>query len=400
MITVEEALKLVLAQTKDFGIEKLPLLHSIGRILAEPVLADRDFPPFNRVTMDGIAINYEQFAQGKRQYAIEGIHAAGSKAVTLADEANCIEVMTGAVLPANTDVVIPYEQCLISVGVAIVTAEKINKDQNIHKAGSDAREGVVLVEKYEKITPAVISILASVGRAFVEVLRLPKVAICSTGEELVDIEQVPEPHQIRRSNLYAIAAALIPLGIDVIMDHLPDQPEQMKLQVAQLMGRNDVILFSGAVSKGKFDYLPQVLADLGLQTVFHKVAQKPGKPLLFGIFNKGPVVFGFPGNPASTFVCFYIFFLPWLRASMHLKQQSLTAILQKEIFFKPNLDYHLLVQISIIDGCINALPVENTNSGDMVALVKAHGVITLPAEKQIFLKGEAFIFTSFSNNHL
>jgi molybdopterin molybdotransferase len=400
MISVKKALELVLEQTRNFGVEQVSLLGSSGRVLAEPVLADRDFPPFDRVTMDGIAINYDSFRQGQQRYKIENIHAAGSPVITLGNHENCIEVMTGAVLPVNTDVVIPYEQCEISNGVATLNVEKINKYQNIHKAGSDAKEGVVLVDKYEKITPAVAAILASVGRSFVDVLRLPRVAICSTGEELVDIEQTPETHQVRRSNLYAIAAALVPLGIDVTIDHLPDEPGQMKTQVTQLMEHNDVMLFSGAVSKGKFDYLPQVLSDLGMQTVFHKVAQKPGKPLLFGTFSNGPVVFGFPGNPASTFACFHLFFVPWLRSALHSKTKELSAILKREIIFKPNLDYHLLVETSIEDGCIHALPVENTNSGDMVALVKAAGLITLPAERDIFYKDEVFIFTSFSNNYL
>ncbi|HEX8460315.1 MAG TPA: hypothetical protein VF623_02750, partial [Segetibacter sp.] len=209
MISVAEALALVVDNNREFGIEKIDLLESTGRIIAQSVLADRDFPAFDRVTMDGIAISFDTFEQGQKSFRIEGIQPAGVAKTTLLNKNNCIEVMTGAVLPANTDVVIPYEQCEINESLATVTTNKITHFQNIHIQGSDAKAGDVLVEKFEKISPAIAGILASVGLAKVEVLRLPAIAICSTGEELVDIEQEPEPHQLRRSNIYALAAALI-----------------------------------------------------------------------------------------------------------------------------------------------------------------------------------------------
>jgi len=400
MISVEEALELVLSNKKDFGTETINLLHSIGRILAQPVLADRDFPAFDRVTMDGIAISYNTFAQGQKSYTIEGIQPAGVKQTMLHNKAHCIEVMTGSVLPVNADVVIPYEQCEITNGIASLTTDKITCFQNIHNQGSDAKAGDVLIEKFEKITPAIAGILASVGLSDVEVLRLPALAICSTGEELVDIEQIPESHQVRKSNIYALATALISEGIQVTIDHLPDEPAQMKGQIKQLIATHDAILFSGAVSKGKFDYLPGVLSDLDMKLIFHKVAQKPGKPFLFGKFDNGPIVFGFPGNPVSTFACFYIFFYAWLKASLHQKSATGSAILDKDIRFTANLDYHVLVKTTFKNGVLYASPVSGTNSGDLVSIGKADGLITLPRNKELFKAGEVFRFIPFCRNGL
>jgi molybdopterin molybdotransferase len=400
MISVEEALELVLANKREFGREYVSLLHATGRILAQPVLADRDFPAFDRVTMDGIAINYNSYKHGQRTFVIENVQAAGARQLMLENISNCIEVMTGAVLPVNTDVVIPYEQCEIKDGMATVTTETITKFQNIHKQGSDAAAGIVLIRAYETITPAIAGILASVGLANVEVLRLPRIAIFSTGEELVDIEQEPEPHQIRRSNLYSLATTLVSKGIETTIDHLPDEPGVMKTSIESAKNSYDALLFSGAVSKGKYDYLPEVLSELGMKTVFHKVAQKPGKPFLFGTFSDGPVVFAFPGNPVSTFACFHLFFRPWLKVSLQQSLEKIELLLSKEIRFTPNLDYHILVQTVVSAGALVASLVSGTNSGDLVALAKADGLLTLPASKEFFKAGELYAFTSFSNNSL
>jgi molybdopterin molybdotransferase len=389
MISVQDALHLILNHKKDFGTEEAPLLQSTGRILAEEAFADRDFPPYNRVMMDGIAINSEAFFGGLRTFKIENIQAAGDPQKTLENSNNCVEVMTGAILPVNTDIVIPYEQIEIAEGIATVKAEQAKEMQNVHLQGTDSKKGELLLEKSKRITPAMIGILASVGLSQVKVLRLPKITICSTGDELVDVSEQPKAHQVRRSNVYMLAAALLAEGIHADTVHLPDDPTRMNAEIASLLDSNDVVLFSGAVSKGKFDYLPTVLHDLGMQQVFHIVAQRPGKPFLFGTV-KNTLIFGFPGNPVSTFVCYHQFFKQWLHQCMRAIHAKQYAALATDVHFKPALSYHMLVTISNINGKIVANPVTGSTSGDLVTLTKAEGIITLPADRDYFKEGQVF----------
>ena len=390
MISAEEALRLVLENTVDVGTEIVDLLKSTGRILAQDVLADRDFPPFDRVMMDGISLQFSTFKKGVRTFPIEKIQAAGAAQQILENDKNCIEVMTGAILPVNTNTVIPYEQCEISEGQATIIIGDAVPMQNIHRKGVDCSSGELLINKGEEITPAIIGIMATVGLSKVEVRRMAKVVICSTGDELIDINDKPELHQMRRSNVYMLAAALQNEGIFASTIHLPDHAETMIEGIRELLGVNDVIMLSGAVSKGKFDFLPEVLAQLGMEKIFHQVAQRPGKPFLFGRFTNGPVIFGFPGNPVSTFVCFHQFFKPWLHSSIHFSSKKRYAHLVTNVHFKPALTNHLLVKITDEKGQSIATPLSGSGSGDLITLTKAEGIICLPPDRSEFNKGEAF----------
>jgi len=393
MISVAEALEKIREHRGHYGDESVELMTATGCMLAQDIVADRDFPPFDRVTMDGIAIAGKSFAAGRRVYKIEGVQPAGHPQKTLQDTANCIEVMTGAVLPLGCDTVIPYEDCQIEDHVASIQIDTITAGQNIHPKASDEKAEQLLVKAGTKITPSIIAIAATVGLEKIRIRRLPRMAICSTGDELVAIHTIPQDHQIRRSNSYMLSAALSNANITSTMYHLPDHPEEMKRQLVEMIPDYDVLLFSGAVSKGKFDYLPQVLDDLGMETVFHRVAQKPGKPLLFGKFKSGPVVFGFPGNPVSTLVCFQVFFKAWLYASLQIDPPALTARLATDFSFKPALSYHLPVTVTVENGCLWATPNAGSNSGDMVSLARTTAVITLPPDRQEFKKEEVFPLT-------
>lgn len=390
MTSFQEALQLVLANLKDFNIEEVPLLQSAGRILAQDVFADRDFPPYNRVMMDGVAISMAAYNAGTRSFQIEKVQAAGSPQQVLEEKGHCIEVMTGSVLPANTDVVIPYEQCDISERIATIPSLEVTTMQNVHIHGADGKKGELLVKKHERITAATVGVMASVGLGNVKVVRLPKITICSTGDELVEVSAQPAAHQVRRSNVYMLAASLLSEGIHAQTIHLPDDPEQMTDQIQELLTANDVVLFSGAVSKGKYDYLPQVLKQLGMQQILHSVAQRPGKPFLFGKFPNSTLVFGFPGNPVSTFVCYQQFFKAWLRQSMHQPAIKQFARLAADVHFKPALTYHLLVRLSNEEGSTAATPAAGSTSGDLVSLIHADGILTLPAERDLFKAGEVY----------
>lgn len=390
MIQVAEALGLVEFHSAIFSTERVPLLQSAGRVLAEAIYADRDFPPFDRVMMDGVAIQSAAFENGERAFKIEGLQPAGAPQQVLFDPGSCIEVMTGAVLPQNTDTIVPYEECSIANGVVKISSDSLRPLQHVHQAGSDTRSGAILLERNQRITPAAIGILASVGKSEVTVLKLPKVAICSTGDELVEPDASPLPHQIRRSNSYMLAAALQEEGITGDMHHLPDVKTQMFDALREMSQRYDVLLFSGAVSKGKYDFLPEVLSGLGMETIFHRIAQKPGKPMLFGRFESGSLVFGFPGNPASTLVCYELYFQAWLRKSMQQEPDIFHARLSETVVFSPALTNHLLVTIEEKDGVLLAVPCPAANSGDMIGLQRADAILSLPAERNGFEAGEVF----------
>ena len=404
MISAQEALKTVLNSAQDFGVEEIPFLNSVGSILKEEIFADRDFPPFNRVSMDGIVIDYTSFKNGQRAFKIEGIQAAGSEQITLLNTKNCIEVMTGAVLPNNANSVIRYDDVTIDNGFSTITIDSINKGQNIHTKGKDGKSGALLIQKNTIISAAEIGVLATVGKSVVKVAKRPKVMIVSTGDELVGVAETPLTHQIRRSNVFTLVSLLKRLHIPSETAHIIDDKPILKSKIATYLKEYDVLLFSGAVSKGKYDFLPEVFEELGLEKRFHKVAQRPGKPFWFGysaasiICNKGGnvnsnkkiIVFGFPGNPISTFVNCLAYFYPWYYKSVGIEVKEETAILAEDINFKPNLTYFLQVQLASEKGQLMAYPIKGNGSGDLASLVKTDAFIQLPSDKIEFKKGEVF----------
>jgi molybdopterin molybdotransferase len=390
MISVEEAKNIILNVTQDFGVEEIPFIKSVGRILKEDIVADRDFPPFNRVSMDGIAIDFNVFQNGQRAFKIEGIQPAGSPQITLQNKENCLEVMTGAVLPNNTNVVIRYEDVVIENGVASIQINEVKELQNIHQKGKDRKSGEILINKNKVISAAEIGVFATVGKSTIKVAKQPKVMIISTGNELVEVGSNPLPHQIRRSNVFTLVSLLELLNISSETDHITDDKPILKQKIANYLQEYDVLLFSGAVSKGKFDYLPEVFTELGVEKLFHKVAQRPGKPFWFGQ-TENCKIFAFPGNPNSTFVNCLAYFYPWYYQSVGVEVKEETAILKEDVTFKPNLTYFLQVQLSDKFGHLLATPIQGNGSGDLASLVNADAFIQLPkTEKSLFKQGENF----------
>ncbi|WP_233188641.1 molybdopterin molybdotransferase MoeA [Tenacibaculum sp. SG-28] len=282
MIDVAAAKDIILKNTENFGSEEVPFLKSVGRVLKENIYADRPFPPFNRVAMDGVAIVYHEFNNGTREFPIAGIQAAGSEQETMHNAAHCYEVMTGASLPKNTDTVVRYEDVEIKNGMAKIRVSTINKGQNIHKKGTDQEEGSILIQQNTIISPAEIGIIATVGKSTVKVAKTPKVIVISTGNELVEVSEKPLDHQIRRSNVYTLVSLLEKINIPAETAHLTDDKKTLKEKIRQYLVDFDALLFSGAVSKGKYDFLPEVLEELGVRKEFHRVSQRPGKPFWFG----------------------------------------------------------------------------------------------------------------------
>mgnify|MGYP001243457449 CR=1 FL=1 len=409
MISVSGALEIILDHIQDFGVEEVPYLQATGRVLKEDIVADRDFPPFNRVAMDGIAINQRYFEQGVRDFKIEGVQAAGSLQERLENAAHCYEVMTGAVLPENTDTVIRYEDLHIDTLMATVNLKAVEKGKNIHRKGQDRKKGDVLILKGRMITAAEIGVISAVGKARVKVAKNPKVLIVSTGDELVEVAQTPALHQIRRSNSFSIVSLLEKLQIKADTTHIADDKPQLKAKIASYLKNYDALIFSGGVSKGKYDYLPEVFEELGVHKLFHRVAQRPGKPFWFGQIlpinaseqnlvepkekvGKSALVFAFPGNPISTYVNCLLYFYQWYAKSVGFELKEETVILGEDVMFQPDLTYFLQVKIEIKCGHLIAVPVRGNGSGDLASLTEADGFIQLPKHQTEFKKGESCSF--------
>ena len=399
MIEVKEALRIVLENTSTIGIEEIAIDEAVGRVLAQEIVADRDFPPYDRVTMDGIALRKDQFDQGQRTFPIEGIAPAGAEQQSLKSIENCLEVMTGSVFPLGVDVVIRYEDLDIKEGVATVKAEQLIARQNVHGQGEDLKEGQVILSAGRVITAAEIGICASVGQYKIEVERLPKALIISTGDELVEIDETPEPHQIRMSNVFQLQAMLKSYGIEADRLHLVDNLEEIQQKLSNAIEDYDVLLISGGVSKGKFDFLPRALKEVGVKQLFHKVLQRPGKPFWFGQSEKCKV-FAFPGNPISSFMCAQYYLKAWLIESLGVSRTSkVFARLTKDVAFKPDLTYFLEVQLNCSkEGVLEASPAKGNGSGDLTNLVNVDGFLKLPRGKELFEAGEVFEIIQFRNS--
>ncbi len=392
MISIEQAAKLILAEAIGYGTETISFDKAVGRVLAEAIAADRDLPPFNRVMMDGIAVNYEAIEQGIETFVIKATQAAGDEPVEIENLNECIEIMTGAALPASVDTIIPYENIAVADGKASITKSSIKKGQSLHLKGADKKAGEVIVPAGRVITPSLINTIASVGKSELLVKRLPKVVIISSGDELVEIDQQPSSVQIRKSNSYTLQAVLRQHHIDAELLHIPDDPQITRLQLTSSLENYDVILMTGGISMGKFDYIPQALAELQVKTIFHKVSQRPGKPFWFGKYERGTLVFAFPGNPVATFMCVHRYFLPWLQASQGLDPKApVYAVLDQDFTFKPALTYFLQVSLQFSrDGELLATPIEGNGSGDFANLAETDAFLELPGERDSFNKGEAF----------
>jgi len=385
---VADAESLILDRIGLLPSESIALDAAAGRVLRQTVTAERDQPPFDRVTMDGIAIAYRDWDSGVRDFTAIGVQAAGAPALELTRSGQCVEIMTGAMLPAGADTIIPVERIwredeTIHVEVTLsVTAR-----QFVHARGSDRPQGSALLASGVRLGPPEIAILAAAGLADVAVSVAPRVAVISTGDELVEPGEPVAPQQIRSSNDRAIAAALTRhCGANVTRALLRDEREQLLARIRALHDENDALILSGGVSMGQFDLVPGVLAELGVGLVFHKIEQRPGRPMWFGVSGDAKPVFALPGNPVSTLVCLYRYVLPALNRALGLPPAEPEWVrLAEEIVFEPDLTYFLPVTISATpSNDMVAWPRPTNTSGDFVSLGNTAGFIELPRGSATF----------------
>ncbi len=390
MISVEEAERIIMSHVRDYGVEVLTLPDAYGAILREKILADRPMPPYHRVTMDGICIKHEAYLQGRRQFEIAETVAAGHPQATLFNPESCHQIMTGAVLSKGADTVIRYEDLSIEDKVARIQSEDVIKGQNVHTMGSDRAQGSIIIEEGKPIGAAEINVLATVGHTQVKVSRPPSMMLISTGDELVDIDRQPLSHQIRRSNTIALYTALRQFGGKVDVRHHNDDKSLLKEKLNNYLEEYEVLILSGGVSKGKFDFVPEILDLLGVQKLFHKVMQRPGKPFWFGKHPGGTLVFALPGNPVSSFVCTFRYFIPWLYACLRHSLEEEYALLAESVQFSKNLTYFAQVLVYNDTGSLRARHIKGNGSGDLANMVNANAFMELPKEKTHFAKGESY----------
>jgi molybdopterin molybdotransferase len=391
LITPRLAEEAINSRLTCLPIESLPLTQCVGGTLRENIYAERDHPPFDRVTMDGIAVDSESLRRGVRHFRIQATQSAGSPALKLTRGEDAIEVMTGAILPRASDCVIPIEQYDVSDGVASLKSTVVSTPyHNVHRRGSDSRQGTLLLETGTLLRAPEIAVAASAGMARVRVSSQPAVMIVSTGDELIEPGDPIADYQVRRSNAYAVAATLRRRGFGRIGDdHVPDDEELLRERLALHLTTHEVVILSGGVSMGRFDLVPKVLTQLGVQQVFHNIAQRPGKPMWFGIGPQGQAVFGLPGNPVSTLVCLIRYVIPAIAEAMGTRRMVPERLaLAAPVTFQPPLAYFLPVVVEHDDwGRPWANPRPPNGSGDFLSLAGTDGFVELPPGPNTYAKG-------------
>lgn len=398
MISYQEALQIISQHTFQPKVISVSIEAAPGRILAKDLMADRDFPPYDRVTMDGIAIRFDDFEKGQREFPIAETIGAGMPQKDLNIPGRCVQIMTGAIMPNGVDTVIRYEDLEIENEVARIVEESVSAQQNVHFKGQDKKAGEIVLKRGIKLSPVELIVAAAIGKSSLKVLELPKAAIITTGDELVDIEDQPLAHQIRRSSNYGVQALMNSWGITTQQFHLNDDKQLMLKEIQSIIASYELIVITGGVSRGKFDYLPEVLDELGVERHFHKVKQRPGKPFWFGSTAMGNTVFALPGNPVSSYVCATVYLKHWLDESLNIKSLAAYARLSNDFNFPPQLTYFIECQLkNCTDGAVEATTFKGNGSGDFANLTAADGFLILPENLSVFKAGEVYPYIRYRN---
>ena len=392
MISADEALKQVLDSVAPLGVERRSIRDALGRILAEEVRSPRDIPGFDNSAMDGYAVRAADVAgageRSPRRLKVMETIAAGSWPSIRIKAGEASRIMTGAPVPQGADSIVPVERTRFSDGTVEILAEPALKEF-VRPRGEDLRAGEMVMTAGKRLSPSDLGMLASLNRAMVDVWRRPRVGIVSTGDELVDVDQIPTGAQIVNSSAYALAGAVIEAGGEAtILKLARDEPEEIRARLIEATAF-DVVLSTGGVSAGDFDHVQHILDQLGMRTLFHGVAQKPGRPLKYGLIGQRPV-FGLPGNPVSTMVCFYLYARPaLLKLGGHhaLGLPRVTARCAVDIKVANNLTEFVRVKLERRDGEVYALPAGVQGSNILSGLSRADGLLIGPASENLLKAG-------------
>jgi molybdopterin molybdotransferase len=384
----------ILGRLPPLPVETRPLAALAGAVLAQEVRAERDQPPFDRVTMDGIALASTR--SNARRLRIAGIQAAGRPPLVLPEGDVCLEVMTGAVLPEGCDCVIPVERITVGDGWAELPPDlALEPGMNVHTRGLDSRAGEPLLGAGTRLGAPELAVLASAGLSHARVRAEPRIVIVTTGDELIEPGLPIEAWQVRRSNAYALRAALAMRGFARSgEDHLADDPRQMRERLARHLDTHDVLVLTGGVSMGRFDHVPAVLQELGVAPVLHRIAQRPGQPLWFGVASRGQAVYGLPGNPVSALICLLRYVVPGLLATSGAARVEPDEVrLGGDFEVRPSLTFFLPVRLESRAGQGSvAMPQPTRGSGDFVSLLGTQGFVELPPGPRVYPEGHVAPF--------
>ncbi len=387
MISLQEAIRLVKKLAYSFGKEQVLLDDAVGRVICESIVADRDYPPFNRATMDGIAISMSDWKNGIRSFTVLETIFAGAASTKKLQPGECYKIMTGASVPVYADAVVRIEDIATEENRLTVTASEVTILQNIALKGQDIKDQTVIIDKPIICTGAVTTVLASLGYAKVGVEKLPTVTIITTGDEVVPVNEMVSEVQIRNSNVHLLKSLLQQWKINAIThEHSKDDAVAL-LKTVTKYRLGDVLILSGAVSAGDADFVPEVLLKAGAVKIFHKVAIRPGKPIWFGQFENGATVFALPGNPFSTLVTFKLFIKTFLQECFGLPPvKKLLLPMTEGRIKKTNLDEFFPVMIN--ESPSSVAPLHFNTSGDITATLFADALALHPVDQIEIKQGD------------
>jgi len=384
MTSADQALQIVLENVAPLGIERVSITTALGRVLAEEVHSPRDIPGFDNSAMDGYAVRAADVASASetnpvRLEVLETV-AAGMMPSRSVAAGQAVRTMTGAPIAPGADAIVQVERTRAEGNTVEIMAAP-QPGAFVRPRGEDLRRGELVMSAGKVLSPSDLGMLASLNRAMLDVWRRPRVAIVATGDELVDIDQVPTGAQIVNSSAYALAGAIREAGAEpVILKVARDRPEEVRARLAEALAF-DVVLSTGGVSVGQFDHVKVVLDELGLRQLFHGVAQRPGRPLKFGTIGGRPI-FGLPGNPVSTMVCFYLYARPALLKMGGFVRTGLPRVAVKcaaDIALAANLTEFVRVRLDRREDEILAATTGHQGSGVLSSLARADALLIGPA---------------------
>lgn len=370
LITVAQAIAILDATPIELRVMSIGINDALGLRLAEDILADRDYPPFDKSLMDGYAVRSSD--SGPR--VIVGEIAAGMRADKPVGPGEAMAIMTGAPLPAGADAVVPVEECLVDAKTLNTNAKPV-AGANITRRGMDCRAGAIVLSKGVRLGAAQLAVAASVGAAKMQVYQPPRAAVLTTGDELLAVDAAPGESQIRNSNNIMLASLLRQLGCDVTdIGTAPDQPEKIRAAIEHGLGF-DLLFVSGGMSMGQYDFVPRILLELGIDLKITKLRIKPGKPFVFGVKGQS-IIFGLPGNPVSGFVCTLRLCSRIISCMLggNPVERWMEARLESPVEANGNREFY---QPAILAGCC-VQPLKWKGSADIYTLANANALIVRP----------------------
>lgn len=394
MVTPEEAREIVLGRVNSLPVSEVDILDSLGYVLAEEVVSNIDLPSFNNSAMDGYAVLVQDTrgASSENPIGLKVVDSipAGTVSKKVVRSGTVMEIMTGAQVPEGADAVVQVEDTKIQ-GETVYILREARVNQNIRPIGESVNNGETVLKAGCLIRPAEVGILASLGMSKVKVFQRPRVAVLTTGDELVEVDEPLEPGKIRNSNSYFLYAQVLACGAEPIrLGIVRDNKKEMRSRIEEGLKIADLVLTTGGVSVGEYDVVKDVLAEMGANLRFWKVAQKPGKPLAFWTLN-GKLVFGLPGNPVAAMVSFEEYVRPALLKMMgkiNLDRPEITAYLTQELKKRPGRVHFIRVKVENRDGRYYAASTGAQGSGILKSMVLANGLAVIPDEAENLKPGD------------